>query len=217
MNQEVQRRLYDDLAFYGLVGADVSHDLRNVLSIIGEYAGLLDDLIGLAEKGKAVDHAKLRKLSTSIARQVKKGTETMERFSRFAHAADEPAASFDLAALTENVVALAQRRVALVGCSLEAELPDKPIPLRGEPFTVQRVLFTCIQQVVESAAKGETVRVALVPQGATALLSVSGAAAGELAGGVPRELSATVGQWNGTVETTGANGILSLKVTIPIQ
>ena len=40
--------------------------MRNVLSVIGEYAGLLDDLLTLAEKGKALDHAQLKKLSANI-------------------------------------------------------------------------------------------------------------------------------------------------------
>ena len=46
MNDELHRRLREeDLAFFGRIGADVSHDMRNVLSVIGEYAGLLDDLL----------------------------------------------------------------------------------------------------------------------------------------------------------------------------
>ena len=32
----------EDLAFFGRVGTDVSHEMRNVLSVLGECAGLLD-------------------------------------------------------------------------------------------------------------------------------------------------------------------------------
>jgi nitrogen fixation/metabolism regulation signal transduction histidine kinase len=216
MTEDDRRARQDDLAFCAMVGADVTHDVRNVLAIIGEYAGLLDDLLGLAERGKPLDGAKLRDLSAKITRQVRKGTETMERFSRFAHAADEPTTSFDLSALVENVVALAQRRVALAGCRLEAELPDRPVPMRGNPFAVQRAVFSCIQRIVESLAQGESVRVKLVAQGPAAVLHVSGAG-GELAGGVPQGLSAIVGQWKGTVETTWAEGIVSLVLSIPTQ
>jgi hypothetical protein len=191
--------------------------MRNVLSVIGEYAGLLDDLIGLAEKGKPVDHAKLRKLSASIARQVKKGTETMERFSHFAHAADEPMASFDLTALAENVVALGQRRVALAGCRVEAELPDKPFPMRGEPFAVQHALFSCIQFVTQSIASGESIRVKLASQGPTAALCVSGPTGGGPAREIPQGLLEVVGRLKGTLETTQTDGMLSLVLTFPTE
>ena len=66
MNEDLHSRLrQEDLAFFGMMGAEVSHEMRNVLSIISEYAGLLDDLLRLAEKGKALDHVRLKKLSAN--------------------------------------------------------------------------------------------------------------------------------------------------------
>ena len=59
----------EDLAFFGKIGADVTHEMRNVLSIVGENAGLLDDQLALAESGKALDYEKLKKLSARITRQ----------------------------------------------------------------------------------------------------------------------------------------------------
>lgn len=219
MNQEGHRRPEDSLAFCGTIGADVSHDLRNVLSVIGEYAGLVDDLLGLAENGKPVDYARLRKAAANIARQVSKGTEMMERFSRFAHAADEPTTSFDLTALVENMAALVQRRVTLAGCRLQTELPGKAVPVRGNPFAMQQVVFCSIQRVLESLQKGEPVRVKLTSQGPTAVICVSGAAAGgsEPSVRIPNQLSAALDECQGSIRTSLANGILSLILTIPIQ
>ena len=219
MNEETRCRLREeDLAFFGRIAADVSHEMRNVLSIIGEYAGLLDELLALATRRKPPDCERLKKLSANIARQVKKGTEGMERFSRFAHATDEPTASCDLTSLMENMAALAQRHVTLAGCRLEAELPEKPIPVRTNPLSLQRALFSAVQLILEPLEKGESVTMKLLAQGASAVISVSAAvAAGSDFSGRISQLSAVVNELKGSVETSSADGVLSLVLTVPIE
>jgi C4-dicarboxylate-specific signal transduction histidine kinase len=220
VNEEPRRSVgQDSLAFFGKIGADVSHEMRNVLSVIGENAGLLDDLVALADRKKPLDCARLKKLSASIARQVVRGTEAMERFSRFAHAADEPTASFDLAAVTRNMAALAQRRVTLAGCRLEAELPPEAIPLRADPFRLQHAVFAAIECVLGTLESGGAIRMQLSRQGPKALILLSGSAgggAGEPSGRVSPQLSAIVDDLKGSVETSWVDGTLSLTLAIPI-
>lgn len=222
MNQQPEPRPGDeDLAFFGRIGADVSHEMRNVLSVIGEVAGLLDDLVALAGKRKPLDLERVRKLSARITGQVRRGTETMERFSRFAHATDEPIASFDLAALAGNMALLAGRQAAMAGCKLEVELPDKPIPVRTRSFSLQRAVFSALQVILDSPEKGELIRLAVVAQGGEAVISFSASVAGddadgELAGRISR-LEGIAAELNGTVETTCREGNLSITLAVPIQ
>jgi hypothetical protein len=42
---------YDSLAFFGKVNASISHELKNVMAIISETAGLLGDLSEMARGG----------------------------------------------------------------------------------------------------------------------------------------------------------------------
>ena len=42
----------EELAFFAKIGADITHEMRNVLSIVGENAGLLDDQLALARGRK---------------------------------------------------------------------------------------------------------------------------------------------------------------------
>ena len=201
-----------------MIGADVSHEIRNVLSVIGEYAGLLDDLTGLAEKGGSLDYAKLRRASQSITKQVKRGTLMMERFSRFAHAADEPVASFDLGALVENMAALAQRRAALAGCRLEAEPPGQAMPVQGDPFALQHLVFSAIQAMLEFSDKGEHLRVSAAREGAAAAVCISAAAAGgEPSGRIRQQLAAAADECGASLKTSWAEGRLSLILTIPVE
>ena len=212
------RSYREDLAFFGKIGADISHDMRNVLSIVGENAGLLDDQLALAESGKALDYEKLKKLSARITRQVTRGIRTMERFSRFAHAADEEAAYADLRAITETVAALAERHVVLAGCKLEADLTDEAIHVRANPFVLQHAVFSAIELVLEFQENGRVVTIKLAGRGATAVVSISGSAAGagELSGRISR-LSTVIDELGGSVETSWEDGVLSLILTIPAK
>ena len=219
MNDGPHRHLCEqELAFFGRIGADVTHEVRNVLSVIGEYAGLLDDLVTLSENAEPVDCAKLQKLSAGLSRQVRKGTDVMERFSRFAHATDDRRTSFDLTELTRNMAAMAQRRVALAGCRLEAELPHEPTPVTSNPFSLQHAIFSAIQVVLDSPERGELVTINLGSKGSTAVISIANAATGgaELCS-PPAQLSLAMKQLGGTVETSFEDGMLSLRLAVPLR
>lgn len=214
-----QRRHELELAFFGRIGAHVSHEMRNVLSIVGEYAGLLADLVAAAGNGRPLDCEKLALLSGNIAAQVRKGTETMGRFSRFAHAADQRNASFDLTSLVADVAVLAQRHLARAGCTLEARLPDGAIPVTGDPFGLQHAVFSAVELLVEFLKKGESATIKLDAEGSTAVITIQGSATvttSELSARISR-LSPESKQWKGRVDTSCTEGLLSLAFEIPIQ
>jgi hypothetical protein len=43
---------YESLAFFGKINASISHELKNVMAIISETAGLLKDLSDMAATGR---------------------------------------------------------------------------------------------------------------------------------------------------------------------
>jgi nitrogen fixation/metabolism regulation signal transduction histidine kinase len=219
MEEDIRRRLLEkNLAFFGVIAAGVSHEMRNVLSIVGEYAGLLDDLLAAAERGKPVDPEKLKRLSTKITRQVKKGTEAMERFSYFAHAADQQTASVDLNAVARNVVGLAERKARLVGCTLQSSLPDEPMETVTDPFSLQHAVFAGIRWMLESPARGQIVTIQVARKGANGVISI-GSGAAELDGAVEPapDISTLMAQLGGTLETSVQDGKHALILTLPLK
>jgi len=208
-----------ELAFFGQVGAGVSHDIRNVLSIIGESAGLLDDLLAAAQRGKPLDAERLQRISASIARQVKNGTATMERFSRFAHATDEQSGPVDLAALADNMASLLQRHARLAGCDLRAELPARPVLVRADPFRLQHALFLAVRLVLQHVENGAAATIKLVANKPAAVLSVSGKAAAD-GPALPAPgpgLSEVLEEIDAAVQATQQDGVVSLTITIPMK
>jgi nitrogen fixation/metabolism regulation signal transduction histidine kinase len=219
VNEELHRRLRErELACFGRIAADVGHDIRNVLSIIGENAGLLDDLLAAAEHGKRLDYETLKRIAASITRQAKNGTGIMDEFSRFAHAADPQPPAADLTALAGTVAALAQRQARLAGCTLQAELPDEAIRVRANPFSLQHVLFSAVQVILECVESGAAATLKLAAQGPAAAVSVTGKAAceeGELPGRIST-LAEPLEELQASVETSCKEGVVSLIMTIPI-
>jgi hypothetical protein len=144
----------------------------------------------------------------------------MQRLSGFAHATDERTASFDLTALTANTAALAQRRVKLAGCKLEAELPEDAMPVRTSAFSAQHAVFSAIELILESAERGELIKLNLNAQGSTAVISMSGrlsASAGDQLPAVPSQLSALTEELSGSVETSCVDGVLTVALAIPCR
>ena len=60
------------LQFFGKLSASVSHDLKNVLSIINEKAGLLEDFCHMARRGMAIDMDRINAVTAQDIQRVAK-------------------------------------------------------------------------------------------------------------------------------------------------
>ena len=102
-----------ELAFFGTITASVSHELNNILSIINEYSGLLDDLILAESKGKPIEKVRIQKIALNIAEQIKRQRDIIKLLNRFAHRVDVPIAQFNLNELVNDIIKLSQRFASL--------------------------------------------------------------------------------------------------------
>jgi len=182
----------DELAFTGAVVASLSHQLANVMSIVGELAGLASDMAG-GGRGSQVSPEKLAGLAGRIQDNVARGSEVVRLLSRFAHAADRSVEDVDLGEHVRLVVAIAQRFAALRQVRLEAAVADSPVRWHGNSFGLLHALFTCVQWAL-SVTGVRIVRVTLGGAAERALVRVAGDAAYPVeareAGGRPAELEA---------------------------
>ncbi len=204
------------LAFFGKMGAHMTHDMRNVFAIIGQNAGLLEDILEAAGR-KGPDREGLMKVAASITRSVNKGVEAMERFSRFSHFADKQVTAFDLTSLTENLVALAQRPVSQAGCNLEIDSPGEPVPLNANPFLLQQAIFLSIQLIAEVTDSGEAVCVKLERGRSEATITVIGTAASKTRiGDRVAPVCAILDELDGSLRSSEADGRPSLTISISL-
>ena len=84
------------LQFFGQISASISHELKNVLAIINENAGLLEDLALMADRGKPIDPERLIKMAATVKRQIGRADGIIKNMNRFAHSADHPVETVDV-------------------------------------------------------------------------------------------------------------------------
>ena len=125
----------EGVRFFGEMAASVSHEIKNVLAIINENAGLLQDMLGMHEKGMPLSPERLSRLAQSIARQVSRGDGIVKGMNRFAHSADDAKEKVDVGALVQFMTRLAGRLIGMQGSNPRISRRRKSrLPLRSTAF-----------------------------------------------------------------------------------
>jgi len=148
------------LQFFGKISASISHELKNVIAIVNENAGLLEDLTAMAERGRPVDPARLKKMSAALKNQVGRADEILHNMNRFAHTIDATVAEIDLNQTVELFMALADRFIVMGGFKVDLQLPDRPLKIPTAPYFLINLLWLCLDFAM--SASGDEKRVELV-------------------------------------------------------
>ena len=97
------------LQFFGRISASISHDLKNVLAIINENAGLLEDLTLMADRGQPIDPTRLKIMAATVQKQIGRADHILNNMKRFAHSFDQTVVEVDLNQTMELFMALTER------------------------------------------------------------------------------------------------------------
>jgi C4-dicarboxylate-specific signal transduction histidine kinase len=168
------------LQFFGKMTASISHEIKNVLAIINENAGLLEDLALLSDRGAAIEPQRLKNMSRVVMKQVSRADAIMKNMNRLAHSVDESIKTIDLNDILELVVALSHRFAAMRDVSVDPKLGESPMMVRTAPFVLMNLLWLCLDFTMDAA--GEDKIVELVTQKTEAGIQVFFKRLGGLAG-----------------------------------
>jgi len=113
--------------FFSKMSASISHDIKNVLAVINENAGLLDDLCLMVARGKPLNSDRVKRLDGDIQEQVRRGDQIVTIMNRFAHSADSESMPVDLGERLYLLEALSQRAATMRGVRLEVQRPAAPV------------------------------------------------------------------------------------------
>ena len=150
----------EGLRFFGEMSASISHEIKNVLAIIHESAGLLDDFTVMAEKGMPIDPVRLKNQAGKIQKQIKRADGIIKNMNRFAHSVDEPLRNADLNEILNLMCALSGRLAFMRGVALDLQSPQGPVPITTNPFHLENLVWLCLDFAMNSAGAGKTVRLA---------------------------------------------------------
>ena len=163
MNHTIDFEDNDDLAFFGKVNASISHELKNILAIISEAAGLLQDLTEMTSQGQKVEPEMLASCSQDIVEEIQRGFAVIKQMNQFAHSVDDPVKEVSLVELIELMVALAKF------LSFASKVQFDPVPATApmvltRPFRLQNLIYRALIFAFESAGPDGQIRIAIQPQ-----------------------------------------------------
>jgi len=150
------------LQFFGEMSASISHEIKNVLAIVNENAGLLEDFSFMADRGKPIDPARLKMMAAAVKRQVARADEIIKNMNRLAHSIDQ---TFTIVELNETIhllVGLTDRFSVMRGVQVDLQLPENPVKFQTAPFFLMNLLWLCLD--FSMSASGDEKRVELVAE-----------------------------------------------------
>ena len=150
------------LQFFGQISASISHELKNVLGIINENAGLLEDLTFMADRGVPLDPVRLKAMAQGVKKQIGRADAIIGNMNRFAHSADQSTATVDLAQTIELAMAVTARFAVMRGVAIDLQLPENPVALQTAPFFLINLIWQCLE--FSMSASGDEKQVALVAE-----------------------------------------------------
>jgi signal transduction histidine kinase len=148
------------LQFFGSISASISHELKNVLAIVNENAGLLEDFTLMADRGKPIDPARLKMMAAAVKKQVGRADEILKNMNRFAHSIDQTTLTVDLDQMFELFIALTARFAAMRGVRVDLQLSASPLTIPTAPYYLMNLLWLCLD--FSMSASGDEKRVELV-------------------------------------------------------
>jgi C4-dicarboxylate-specific signal transduction histidine kinase len=148
------------LQFFGKVSASISHEIKNVLAIINENAGLLEDFTFMADRGKPIDPERLKAMAETVKRQIRRADEIVKNMNRFAHSTDDTVATVDLNETIKLFMALTARYAAMRSVQVDMKLPDNSTKFQTAPFFLMNLLWLCLD--FSMSASGDQKRIELV-------------------------------------------------------
>lgn len=151
---------YDELVFFGKVNASISHELKNILAIISETAGLLGDLAEMAKEGRPVEPEMLTSTTASIIEGIQRGFTTLRQMNRFAHGVDTPVLSVNLMEILDLVGNLSDYLSFTGKTRVITKETDAPIVLTC-PFILQAILYQAMLKAFQNAGPAAEMEIAI--------------------------------------------------------
>ena len=145
------------LQFFGKITASISHEINNVLAIINENAGLLEDISLMSERGAEIDPERLKRLSQAVTKQVRRANTIIKNMNRFAHSTDEPLKSVDLIDTLELMIVLSTRLASMRSITLELKVQENPVKIRTAPFLLMNFIWLCLDFAMDAAGDDKIV------------------------------------------------------------
>lgn len=143
--------------FMGKITATATHEIKNVLAIINESSGLMQDFLSMVSDETFKYRERFLKIIGKIEEQVARGDEISTLLNRFAHAPDNELASENVSEMVDQMIALSGRLAKAREVTFHNESSDGLILLNGDPIKTRMLIFQAMEVFMNQAARGSKV------------------------------------------------------------
>jgi hypothetical protein len=150
----------DNAAFFGQVTASTTHEIQNVLAIIKENAGLMEDFILMSPNNSPGPNSSgpnssglmknLIKGIEKIKEQAYRGVDLTSGLNAFAHTTDRVCAPVNIYEITKRLIFLAKRFFLQKGIQIVLKDCEKSPSIETDPILFQRVIWMCLECLKET-------------------------------------------------------------------
>lgn len=146
------------LEVFSEVSAVVTHEMRNILAIINEGAGLLDDFAEMAGPEGQLPAGRVLTSSTSIAAQVLRGNTLMKHVNSYAHSVDSWSAEVNIFDIVDVMASLSSRKAVQRKITVRVEV-DKSHHITTSPVYLLSATYLCLVGLFSAVPEGETITI----------------------------------------------------------
>ena len=170
-----------EAAFIARMTASTTHELRNVLAVVKESAGLVEDLTLAFQQRGPVNPDKMLHATRRIDAQVTRAADLLTSLNRLAHGLDHPEEQLDLEQHARHVAFLCQRFTRLRRLRLELEADGAHRTVRANALRVLMVLTAAVDCCVELLPEESVVGIRVAGTGDVPSVTFTGSVSGTAA------------------------------------
>ena len=146
----------EEAAFIAKITASTTHEIRNVLAIVRESAGLIGDMVRAFEKRGTVNREGITKAVDRIDAQVSRGAEIVSNLNRLAHTLDNPQQELDLSQEIRQAAFLCRRFAQQRKQTVRVDCEDDGQQTVAGPLHLQMALCWGMECCLEQLPEGGT-------------------------------------------------------------
>lgn len=133
------------VALMGRITAAATHEIKNILAIIKESSGLLEDIVHLGKSGAAPKAEQIEKVTSRIRAQVARGNKQLTSLNWLSHNVSDRGSSAEINEMSSEIVNLMQRFARVKQVELESQAADRNVIIQTDVAGLLVVLVACIE------------------------------------------------------------------------
>jgi len=146
-------------AYFGRMGASISHDIKNCLAIMNENAGLMSDHLMMAQKGVPPDIDRFSGIVQRIEKQINRADDIVKSFNKFSHSMDKPEQQIDLDEAVGLALNLGARIIANKSITVTHTRAADKLYVNGSFFFLLFLIWSILEKITENLASGTVLNI----------------------------------------------------------